>query len=50
MSDEDKEKLLARVKPFAGDGRHERFKSTQLFDGPYHRVQHGLTEKEVMGE
>lgn len=42
-------RLLAKVKPHAGDGRHERFKSTQLFDGPFHRVQHGLTEKEVQG-
>ncbi len=49
MSDAERDKLLARVKPVAGDGRHERFKSTQLFDGPYHRQQHGLTEKEVMG-
>jgi predicted aldo/keto reductase-like oxidoreductase len=40
-------KLLARVKPVAGDGRHERFKSTQLFDGPYHQKQHGLTREEV---
>ena len=42
-------KLLARVKEVAGDGRHERFKSTQLFDGPYHQKQHGLTEKDVKG-
>jgi len=41
------EKLAAKVKDAAGDGRHERFKSTQFFDGPYHRVQHGLTEKDV---
>lgn len=40
-------RLLERVRPVAGDGRHERFKSTQLFDGPYHRQQHGLTEQEV---
>jgi hypothetical protein len=33
----------------AGDGRHERFKSTQIFDGPYHRQQHGLSEKQVQG-
>jgi aryl-alcohol dehydrogenase-like predicted oxidoreductase len=43
------EKLIARVRPLAGDGRHERFKSTQFFDGVYHRRQHGLTEKEVQG-
>ena len=35
------------VKVVAGDGRHERFKSTQHFDGPYHRQQHGLTAKDV---
>ena len=34
--------LLAKVKPHAGDGRHERFKSTIDFDGPYHRKQHGF--------
>jgi predicted aldo/keto reductase-like oxidoreductase len=48
--DEDaRKKLTARVKEVAGDGRHERFKSTQVFDGPYHRKQHGLTQKEVEG-
>jgi predicted aldo/keto reductase-like oxidoreductase len=40
-------KLITRVRPLAGDGRHERFKSTQHFDGPYHRVQHGLTQREI---
>jgi predicted aldo/keto reductase-like oxidoreductase len=34
--------LLARVKAVAGDGRFEGFKSTQVFDGPYHRQQHGF--------
>jgi predicted aldo/keto reductase-like oxidoreductase len=42
-------KLLAKVKPVAGDGRHERFKSTQFFDGVYHQKQHGLTKKDVEG-
>ena len=36
------EKLLARVKESAGDGRHEHFKSQTVFDGPYHRKQHGF--------
>src|SRR5262249_26154355 len=40
-------KLIERVRPVAGDGRHERFKSTQFFDGPYHQEQHGLTRKQV---
>lgn len=42
-------KLLVRVKDAAGDGRHERFKSTQFFDGPYHQKQHGLTPEQVKG-
>jgi aryl-alcohol dehydrogenase-like predicted oxidoreductase len=49
LSREALTKLLERVRPQAGDGRHERFKSTQFFDGPYHRAQHGLTEKDVQG-
>jgi len=49
MADADAAKLLARVKEVAGDGRHERFKSTQLFDGPYHQKQHGLTPEQVKG-
>jgi predicted aldo/keto reductase-like oxidoreductase len=47
LEGEELERLLAKVKPVAGDGRHEQFKSTQTFDGPYHRQQHGLTEKDV---
>ena len=47
LDEEAMKKLVAKVKVAAGDGRHERFKSTQLFDGPYHQQQHGLTPKEV---
>jgi aryl-alcohol dehydrogenase-like predicted oxidoreductase len=36
--------LAERVRPNATDGRHERFKSTQVFDGPYHQRQHGFME------
>jgi predicted aldo/keto reductase-like oxidoreductase len=35
--------LLERVRPQAADGRHELFKSTQTFDGPHHRRQHGFS-------
>jgi uncharacterized protein len=42
MEGKELETLLAKVKPHAGDGRHERFKSTIDFDGPYHRKQHGF--------
>jgi predicted aldo/keto reductase-like oxidoreductase len=41
--------LAAKVKDVATDGRHERFKSTQLFDGPYHQQQHHLTKQDVEG-
>ncbi|MEI7686007.1 MAG: aldo/keto reductase [Planctomycetota bacterium] len=36
--------LAERVRAQASDGRHERFKSTQSFDGPYHQRQHGFIE------
>jgi len=39
---EELDKLMAKVKEHSGDGRHERFKSTIDFDGPYHRQQHGF--------
>lgn len=42
MSDERKAVLLSKVADVAGDGRHERFKSTQQFDGAHHRRQHGF--------
>ena len=42
MSDSDKAVLVSGVMDVAGDGRYERFKSTQSFDGPHHRKQHGF--------
>ena len=42
LQGEELEKLLAKVKPQATDGRHELFKSSMTFDGPYHRQQHGF--------
>ncbi len=42
MGSEELQSLLAKVEPEAGDGRHERFKSTQAFDAGYHRKQHGF--------
>jgi predicted aldo/keto reductase-like oxidoreductase len=41
------EKLLARAKALAGDGRFELFKTAQSYDGPYHRQQHQLTQRDV---
>ena len=42
MTDEEKTRLLARVREEAGDGRYELFKSSQSFDGPHHRRQHNF--------
>jgi len=49
LQGEELQELLSKVKLVAGDGRHERFKSTQLFDGVYHQRQHGLTKADVEG-
>jgi uncharacterized protein len=38
-----RQEILALAEPEAGDGRHELFKSTQVFDGAVHRKQHGFT-------
>lgn len=42
LSTESRKEILALAAPEAGDGRHELFKSTQFFDGPTHREQHGF--------
>ncbi len=43
MTVDEKTALLARVRDQATDGRHELFKSTQVFDGVHHRRQHGFS-------
>jgi uncharacterized protein len=43
LSKAEQAALAEKVKPFATDGRFEQFKSTQIFDGPVHRRQHGFT-------
>ncbi len=42
MSTTEQDAMRARTKEIAGDGRLELFKSTQNFDGPHHRKQHGF--------
>ncbi len=42
LSEGKKAEILALAEPEAGDGRHEFFKSTQSFDSPTHRKQHGF--------
>jgi predicted aldo/keto reductase-like oxidoreductase len=44
MSVSERKALVSRVASVAGDGRFERFKSTQAFDGPFHRAQHGFEQ------
>ena len=42
MSESDQQTLLESVDREAGDGRHEWYKSTQFYDSPCHRKQHGF--------
>jgi hypothetical protein len=42
MSEAERTTLVERVREMAGDGRFELFKSSQTFDGPHHRRQHGF--------
>jgi aryl-alcohol dehydrogenase-like predicted oxidoreductase len=43
MTSDEQAALAARVRDVASDGRFELFKSSQMFDGPVHRRQHGFT-------
>ena len=43
MNEAEQKALTDRVKDVGGDGRFELFKSTQMFDGPVHRKQHGFS-------
>ncbi|TWT77689.1 General stress protein 69 [Posidoniimonas polymericola] len=42
LSQEELWELLAKVRDASADGRHELFKTSKNFDGPYHREQHGF--------
>jgi aryl-alcohol dehydrogenase-like predicted oxidoreductase len=42
MSKAEMTAFAGRFVEVAADGRYERFKSTQAFDGPHHRRQHGF--------
>lgn len=42
MPQDQMAKLRTQTAAEGSDGRHELFKSTQFFDGPYHRLQHGF--------
>ena len=42
LSDMERAEIEAMARPEAGDGRHELFKSTRVFDGPVYRKMHEL--------
>ncbi len=42
MSETEQSSLLKSIHDVAGDGRHEWYKSTQFYDSPCHRKQHGF--------
>ena len=42
LTEDEQQKLLAKVSEQASDGRHELFKTSKVFDGPHHRKQHGF--------
>ena len=43
MTEIEQNELREKVKDVAGDGRFELFKSSKVYDGPYHRAQHGFS-------
>jgi uncharacterized protein len=42
MPEAEQVTILTKIREEASDGRHELFKSTKSFDGPFHRKQHGF--------
>ena len=42
LTAEEREEIVRLAAPEATDGRHELFKSTQRYDAPLHRRQHGF--------
>ncbi len=49
MSDDEQEALRDRIRRIAGDGRLEWYKSTTMYDHPYHRALHGFPEQAAAG-
>jgi uncharacterized protein len=43
MTTDEMAAIENKVRPYAGDGRFELFKSSKMYDGPYHRKQHGFS-------
>jgi aryl-alcohol dehydrogenase-like predicted oxidoreductase len=43
LTEAEQATLVAQAAPAAADGRLELFKSTNEFDGPHHKRQHGVT-------
>ncbi len=42
LSESEKAEIAALSREEAGDGRHELFKSTRVYDGPVYRKMHGI--------
>jgi predicted aldo/keto reductase-like oxidoreductase len=42
MTADEKAAVETKVRPYAGDGRFELFKSSKIYDSQYHRKQHGF--------
>jgi len=42
MTADEKAAVETKVRPYAGDGRFELFKTSKVFDGQFHRKQHGF--------
>jgi len=42
MTADEKAAVEAKVRPYAGDGRFELFKTSKVYDGRFHRKQHGF--------
>ena len=45
LTPEERARIEGQTFTVAGDGRHELFKSSKVFDGPVHRKQHGFDTK-----
>jgi hypothetical protein len=42
MSVDERAAVEAKVRPYAGDGRYELFKTSKVYDSKHHRKQHGF--------
>ena len=43
LSDDERMRIEQSTIKLAGDGRFELFKTSKVYDGPFHRKQHGFS-------